>query len=201
MIVALLLSLTTLPPANELARRYADAVVVVDHDDDGPGPHGVQHSQGFFVSSSGLLCTVLPQAVVGDVVVVVGAARWRGTVVAVDDEGLALVSVPLDPTAPVAALGLSGDGARSRWLVGLMRDARGVSAVVGGEEENGLLLPVPRGAPVFNADNVVVAVARRSRGGGAIAVIDIDRLKALATTWQKSTTTQAPPVVSGVVAR
>lgn len=190
MILAVLLSLAALPPANELARRYADAVVVVDHDDDGPGPHAAQHSQGFFVSSSGLLCTVLPQARVGDAVVVVGAERWRGVVVAVDvDEGLALVSVPLDPNAPVAALGLSGDGARSRWLVGLMRDARGVSAVVGGEEEHGLLLPVPRGAPVFNANNVVVAVARRSKGGGAITVIGIDRLKVLATTWQQSTAT------------
>ena len=189
MIIAVLLSLTSLPPANELARRYADAVVVVDHDDDGPGPHGVQHSQGFFVSSSGLLCTVLSQAAVGDAVVVVGAEKWQGSVVAVDDEGLALVSVALDPTSPVAALGLSGDGARSRWLVGLMRDARGVSAVVGGEEEHGLLLPVPRGAPVFNEQNVVVAVARRSRGGGAITVIGIERLKALATTWQKSTKT------------
>ena len=187
---SVVLALTALPPANELARRYADAVVMVDHDDDGAGPHAASHSQGFFVSSSGLLCTVLPRADLGDAVVVVGAERFMGTVVAVDvDDGLALVSVPLDAQTPVTAVGLSVEGARSRWLVGLMRDARGVSAVVGGEEEHGLLLPVPRGAPVFNADNVVIAVARASKGGGTITVIGVDRVKALAKTWQKTTMT------------
>lgn len=181
-----------LPPANAFARRYDEAIVVVRHDDDGPGPHAAREQQGFFVSSTGVLCTVLHGAAIDDLVDVVGAAPMQGRVVAVDDDGLALVQVVVDEATPVTALGLSRDGRFTPWLVGLAREARGVSAVIGGEERSGLLVPVPRGAPVLDDNGAVVAIATRNRGGGAVAALPVARLQALATRWRTTTTTTTP---------
>ena len=184
-VLSLLLVLATssrgLPPSHDLARRYGDAVVTVDDTSD-----AAVASQGFFVSSSGLLCTVLTAPVVGDSVEVVGSQRWRGTVVAVAADGLVLVAVALEAVAPVAAIGLSVDGRHGLWMVGLQRDVRGVSAVVGSDEPGGVLLPVARGAPVLNEGGHVVAIARGSKGGGTITVIEVAALRTLATQYASS---------------
>jgi hypothetical protein len=71
-----------LPPAAVFATRYGDAVVEVAFDVDGAGPKKPQRSQGFFVSSSGLLCSVLEGADAGDIVEIEAeVGRIAGTVV------------------------------------------------------------------------------------------------------------------------
>ncbi len=187
MIAALLLPLlvstsptNALPPAATFATRYGDAVVEVAFDVDGPGPKKPQHSQGFFVSSSGLLCTVLDGADVGSAVLVTGVGLGTGTVVAVDRTGLALVQTTT--TEPVTALGVSRDGAHSRWLIGLSRGPKGTQAVLGGDDDapHTLLLPLPRGAPVLNDAGEVVAVVRYQKGGGRSVVVDVAVMTTLA---------------------
>jgi hypothetical protein len=119
MIVSVLLQLlvstsptNALPPAAVFATRYGDAVVEVTFDVDGVGPKKPQRSQGFFVSSSGLLCTVLDGANAGDVVEVQAElGHIAGMVVAADRSGLVLVQASLTSTTPVSALGVSRDGA------------------------------------------------------------------------------------------
>jgi hypothetical protein len=69
--------------------------------------------------------------------------------------------------------------------VGLVRDEGGVRGVAGEVvEERGdrwrLLLPVPRGAPILDERNDVVAVATASHGAGAIDAVPVARLRALA---------------------
>lgn len=191
MIASLLLVLSmspgnALPPAAEFATRYGDAVVEVAFDVDGAGPKKQQRSQGFFVSSSGLLCTVLDGAHVGSAVLVTGAGLGTGTVVAVDRTGLALVQTTT--TEPVTALGVSRDGAHSRWLIGLVRGPRGTSAVLGGDDDapHTLMLPVPRGAPVLNDAGEVVAVVRFQKGGGRSVVVDVAVMTTLATTLPRT---------------
>ncbi len=169
-----------LPPAAVFATRYGDAVVEVAFDVDGAGPKKPQHSQGFFVSSSGLLCTVLDGAEVSSAVLVTGVGLGTGTVVAVDRTGLALVQTTT--TEPVTALGVSRDGAHSRWLIGLSRGPKGTQAVLGGDDDapHTLLLPLPRGAPVLNDAGEVVAVVRYQKGGGRSVVVDVAVMTTLA---------------------
>ncbi len=193
-IVVVAVALAALPVPKEVAARYAAAVVVVERSTSG----GLQKSQGFFVSSSGLLCTVLPGAKAGDVVMVRGDEAQRGAVAAVDDEGLALVQVQgtIDPARPWAALGVSVTEKPSTWMVGLWRDKDGVQGASGGvehrladkssEERWLLLLPAPRGAPIVDSDNAVVAIAMSSRGGGSIDALPVRRLKQLAARLPKS---------------
>jgi hypothetical protein len=176
-------SARALPSAVDVARRYADAVVRVAR----PCPTTTTactavSAQGFFVSSAGMLVSVLPGVVRGDVVEVTdGGSTRRGRVDAVDDDGLALVQIEPAPDAPVTALAVAERAGAGRWLIGLHRDDRGVQAVVGGEErDNRLLVPVPRGAPVLDERLEVVAIARRSRGGGSIDALPVARLHALA---------------------
>jgi hypothetical protein len=168
-------SAAAIPAAKDVARRYAEAIVTVER-----APNAA--SQGFFVSSSGMVCTVIPGAVENDVVTVTGddGIGVAALVVAVDVDGLALVAMQIVPSSPLTALGVSGDGVFSRWLVGLSRGSKGVEAVVGGEEPGGLLLPVPRGAPILNEADDVVAVARKPLGGGRIDAIGVARVRALA---------------------
>lgn len=184
------------PAAVDVARRYGDAVVVVTRPCPAPAAAGCvgEHSQGFFVSSDGLLATVLPGVKRDDVVDVGDAAAGRqGRVVASDDDGLALVQLQPAPDAPMTALAVAEDaGAPRRWLIGLQRDHRGVQAVVGGEERGTtLLVPVPRGAPVLDEALQVVAIARRGRGGGSIDVVPVGRLRTLATRAAREAATAA----------
>lgn len=177
----LALALLALPSAKDIAARYADAVVIVER----ALPAGnLQQSQGFFLTSSGVLCTVLPGANVGDAVSIDDddGDDDRGVVTAIDDDGLALVEV--DVVADVAALGVSGSGEPSTWMVGLTRERGAVQGAVGGlTEKSGdrwrLLLPLARGAPVLDDKNLVVAVAVRGRGGGQTDALPVARLKAL----------------------
>lgn len=172
-----------MPSPVDVARRYADAIVVVTRPcPTKAGACTVVTAQGFFVSSAGLLASVLPGVVRGDVVEVGdGATTRRGLVDAVDDDGLALVRLEPAPEAPLTALAVADRTAARRWLVGLHRDDRGVQAVVGGEEQGArLLVPVPRGAPILDEALQVVAIARRSRGGGSIEALPVERLHALA---------------------
>lgn len=184
-----------LPPAAVFATRYGDAVVEVAFDVDGPGPKKVQRSQGFFVSSSGLLCTVLDGADVGDVVEVYAeGGSITGAVVADDRSGLVLVQASLTSTtpvtAPVSALGVSRDGVHSRWLIGLSRGPKGTSAVLGGDDDtpHTLMLPVPRGAPVLNDAGEVVGVVRYQKNGGRSVVLDVAVMTTLAQTLPPRTT-------------
>jgi len=168
-----------LPAAQAIAARYDRAVVVVER----PQSSGaVQKSQGFFISSTGLLCTILPGARVGDVVVIDNDEIRGGAVVVVDEDGLALVAV--NGATDVAALGVSAGGKPSLWMVGLSRSDAGVQGALGGlEGESGgrwrLLLPLPRGAPILDDKNDVVAIAVVGRGGGLLEALPVKRLKAL----------------------
>lgn len=175
-----------LPPAAVFATRYGDAVVEVSFDVDGAGPKKPQHSQGFYVSSSGLLCTVLDGVDVGDLVDVhADAASTTATVMAVDRRGLVLLQTTTSTSAvPVTALGVSRDGVHSRWLIGLVRGPKGTSAVLGGDDDapHTLMLPVPRGAPVLNDAGDVVAVVRFQKNGGRSVVLDVAVLTALVQT-------------------
>jgi hypothetical protein len=176
-------SASAIPAARGLASRYAEAIVTVERSSRAA-------SQGFFVSSSGMLCTVLPGGVVDEAVTVSGEGGGvPAVIVAIDPDGLALVNLLTAPMSPLTALGVSGDGTMSRWLVGLSRGKRGVEAVVGGEEQGGLLLPVPRGAPILNDRDDVVAVARKGLGGGRIEHIPVARVRALAQRLRASATT------------
>jgi hypothetical protein len=169
-------SAMALPPAASVARRYAEGVLHLELQ----GPVA-KKAQGFFVSSSGLLCTVMTRIKVGDRLAVSGDAFvGHADVVAADADGLALAQLTPAPATPVTALGMSPDGTRSRWLVGLMRSDKGVSAVVGGEEAVGMMVPVPQGAPILNDRDDVVAVVSRRRGGGTVDVIASARVLALA---------------------
>ena len=175
-------SALAIPAAQGVARRYAEAIVTVERS-------SRASSQGFFVSSSGMLCTVLPGAAVDEVVTVTGeGGSLPAVVVAIDADGLALVNLRTPPLSPLTALGVSGDGTLSRWLVGLSRGKQGVEAVVGGEEQGLLLVPVPRGAPVLNDRDDVVAVARKGLGGGRIEHIPVARVRALAHRLGSATT-------------
>lgn len=175
-------SASAIPAAKGVARRYAEAIVTVERSSGAA-------SQGFFLSSSGMLCTVLPGAAVDEAVTVTGEVGGvPAVIVAIDPDGLALVNLVTAPTSPLTALGVSGDGTMSRWLVGLSRGKRGVEAVVGGEEQGGLLLPVPRGAPILNDRDDVVAVAKKGLGGGRIEHIPVARVRALAQRLRASTT-------------
>ena len=145
------------------------------------GPGRAQPAHGFFVSSSGMLCTVMPRLDVGHrLEVSADAFVGHAVVVAADSDGLALAELTPAPPAPMTALGLSPAGTGSRWLVGLMRSAKGVSAVVGAAEAVGVMVPVPVGAPILNDADDVVAVASRRRGGGIVDVIPAARVIALA---------------------
>lgn len=182
------------PSPVDVARRYADAVVVVTRPCGALATSPCNHtrSQAFFVSSDGLLATVLPGASSGDVVEVDdGGAKRAGLVRVSDDDGLALVQLEPAPDAPVTALAVGEGGGGQRWLIGLQRDHRGVQAVVGGEETaSRLLVPVPRGAPILDERLQVVAIARRNRGGGTIDALPVARLRALAT---RDVVRPAPP--------
>ncbi len=158
-----------------VARRYAEGIVMVRRG-------ASQSAQGFLVSSSGLVCSVLPGVKVHDVVAVsADETLGNAAVVAADADGLCLAQLTPAPSSPLTALGISADGKRSRWLVGLSRGADGVSATVGGGEDGGVLLvPVPRGAPILNSADDVVAVVVRRRGGGSVDVISAARVKKLA---------------------
>lgn len=176
------------PSAIDVARRYADAVVLVAR----PCPTKTTactavSAQGFFVSSAGLLASVLPGVVRGDVVEITdgtakdGAVTRRGVIDIVDDDGLALVQLEPAPDAPVTALAVAERTTARRWLIGLHRDERGVQAVVGGEEQGTrLLVPVPRGAPVLDERLEVVAIVKRGRGGGSVDALPVERLHAIA---------------------
>lgn len=184
----MVLAVVAMPSAKDVASRYAAAVVVVER----ALPSGqTQKSQGFFVSSNGVLVTVLPGARVGDVVSVDDdeGSDDKGVVSAVDEDGLALVDVK--GAVDVAALGVSRSGKPSAWMVGLSRDHGAVQGALGGlEEDRGarwrLLLPLPRGAPVLDDNNEVVAVAVRGLGGGQLDALPIARVKALVARLPKS---------------
>ena len=175
-----------LPAAKAIATRYESAVAVVER----PQSSGsVQQSQGFFVSSGGLLCTVLPGAAVGDVVVVDNDDIRGGVVVVIDEDGLALIAV--NEAEDVAALGVSAGEKPSLWMVGLSRSEAGVQGALGGlEGESGgrwrLLLPLPRGAPILDEKNDVVAIAMVGRGGGLLEALPVKRLKALVARLPKT---------------
>lgn len=193
-----------LPAAADVARRYADAVVMVERPCPPGGPSALScepGSQGFFVSSTGLIATFLPGLREGALVSVRGDSDAEGAiVVVVDPDGLAILRLQTAPTSPVTALAVSPTGKKGRWLIGLSREARGVQAVVGGEEPQGLLVPVPRGAPILNEDHEVVAVCRRGRGGGLIDAVPVARLQALArraaATTTATTATTTPAVMT-----
>lgn len=180
--------LVSMPSARDVAARYAAAVVVVER----ALPSGtVQKSQGFYVASSGVLVTVLPGAKVGDAVSVDDdeGDDDGGVISAVDDDGLALVDVK--GKVDVAALGVSRSGKPSTWMVGLSREKGAVQGALGGlEEDRGgrwrLLLPLPRGAPVLDDNNDVVAVAVRGLGGGQLEAVSVARVKALVARLPKS---------------
>ena len=184
-------SASAIPAAKDVARRYADAIVTVERARNAA-------SQGFFVSSSGMVCTVIPGAVENDLVTVTGddGIGVAAIVVAVDVDGLALLAMQIVPSSPLTALGVSGDGVFSRWLVGLSRGGKGVEAVVGGEEPGGLLLPVPRGAPILNEADDVVAVARKTLGGGRIDAIGVARVRALAQRLRAPPPPPPPPTTT-----
>jgi len=165
-------------PGQAVADRYGAAVVVVRH--------GERRAHGFFVSSDGVLATVLPGARPGDRVTV-GDLDEAGAVAVVDDDGLALVRVPTAADTPRAALAVANDdGAAGRWLVGLSRDERGgVEGTLGDVVERDdarwrVLLPLPRGAPVLNDRAVVVAVAARGHVAGVVEAVPSARLRQLA---------------------
>ena len=175
-----------LPAAKAIASRYESAVAVVER----PQSSGaVQRSQGFFISSAGLLCTILPGAAVGNVVVVDNDDIRGGVVVVIDDDGLALIAV--NDATDVAALGVSAGEKPSLWMVGLSRSESGVHGALGGlEGESGgrwkLLLPLPRGAPILDDKNDVVAIAVVGRGGGLLDALPVRRLKALVARLPKT---------------
>lgn len=175
-----------LPAAQAIAARYEPAVVVVER----PQASGsVQKSQGFFISSTGLLCTILPGARVGDVVVVDNDDIRGGVVVVIDEDGLALVAV--NEAIDVAALGVSAGEKPSPWMVGLSRSDAGVQGALGGLESESagrwrLLLPLPRGAPILDEKNDVVAIALVGRGGGLLEALPVRRLKALVARLPKA---------------
>ena len=186
--LVLALLLVAMPSAKDVATRYAAAVVVVERS---LASGAVQKSQGFFVSSSGVLVTVLPGAKVGDVVSVDDdeGSDDTGVVSAVDEDGLALVDVK--GVVDVAALGVSRSGKPSTWMIGLSRDHGAVQGALGGlEEDRGarwrLLLPRPRGAPVLDDNNEVVAVAVKGLGGGQLEAVTVARVKALVARLPKS---------------
>lgn len=176
-----------MPLPQEVARRYAGAVVVVERS---VPDRAVQKSQGFFVSSAGLLCSLLPGAQAGDAVTVQGDKAEEqaaaGVVVVVDAQGLALVQV--ESVVDVAALGVSAKETPTRWLVGLARADAGVQGMLGGLEaalpNQGdrwrVMLPLPRGAPILDEQNDVVAIAGKGLGGGLIEALPVRHLKALA---------------------
>ena len=194
-----------MPLPQEVARRYAAAVVVVELP---LGTAGVAiKSQGFFVSSAGLLFTLLPGAHAGDAVSVSGEQDAAGVVVVVDGDGLALVQVK--DVVDGAALGVSAQEQATQWLVGLARADAGVQGMLGGRETgddtpakagpNGerwrVLLPVPRGSPILDDKNEIVAVAVKGLGGGLIEALPARRLKVLAARIAKPAVAQAsaPP--------
>jgi hypothetical protein len=172
------------PSAVDVARRYADAIVRVVRPCSKTAPTCTPIvAQGFFVSSTGMLASVLPGVVRGDLVEVDdGVATRRARVDAVDADGLALLQLEPGPDTPVTALAVASRMAGGPWLIGLHRNERGVQAVVGGAERDArVLLPVPRGAPILDERLQVVAIARRSRGGGSTDTLPVDRLQALAS--------------------
>jgi hypothetical protein len=173
-------------PAQAVADRYGAAIVVV--------AAGTRRAHGFFVSSDGILCTVLPGARPGDGVVL-DRDETAGTVAVVDDDGLALVVVPTPAGSVRAALGVAAvDGLTDRWLVGLARDDRGVVRGALGDliDEHAarlrLLLPLPRGAPVLNRKNEVVAVAVTGHSAGVVQAVPSSRVRSLAGRLRTSPT-------------
>ncbi|MDP2345057.1 MAG: hypothetical protein Q8O67_29200 [Deltaproteobacteria bacterium] len=187
-VVAALLAVG-MPLPQEVARRYAGAVVVVERAVPDRAP---QKSHGFFVSSAGLLCSLLPGAREGDAVIVHADKAEDGVVVVVDGDGLALVQVK--GVVDVAALGVSAKETPTRWLVGLARADGGVQGMLGGLEaalpNQGdrwrVMLPLPRGAPILDEHNDVVAIAVKGLGGGLIEALPVRHLKALAAKLNKS---------------
>ena len=185
-----------LPAAKEVAERYADAVVEVRVAD---GTRKPRASQGFYVSSSGILCAVLRGIPVGTAVEISpgSASPRRGVVVAVNDNGLALVQADLGAHTIVTALGLQPEGpsttshAHATWRLGLVRDSRGVQAVVGAADHHGTLVPVDVGAPILDQSLAVVAVAIRRRGGGRIDTVDVAPLRALALAARRAASTSS----------
>jgi hypothetical protein len=151
-----------------------------------------QRVQGFFVSSDGMLCTVLPQARVGDRVFVGDDAdATPGVVAMIADDGLALVTVPTSVDRPRAALGVADDDAvAGRWLTGLAMDERGVVQGFLGDtikRQPGrwqVLLPLPSGAPILDERAAVVAVAVGAHLGGVVDALPVALLRALAARWR-----------------
>jgi hypothetical protein len=179
------------PPAQAVADRYGAAVVVV--------VAGGRRAHGFFVSSDGVLCTVLPGAAPGDAVVIDGSDA-AGSVAVVDDDGLALVVVPTASGVVRAALGVAtGDALSDRWLVGLARDEHGVVRGSLGDVVDKdaahlrLLLPLPRGAPVLNGKHDVVAVAVVGHNAGVVQAVPASRVLALAARLQAARTSATTP--------
>jgi hypothetical protein len=173
--LALALHLLAVPVPRPFVDRYGAALVDVDVD----GSGAAVPVQGFFVSSSGVLCTVLRGAAVGDRVDVDGRAA-AGVVGAVDEDGLALVVVA--DAVDVTAVAVADKARPTRWLMGLYRDEKGRPAgTVGGVDVGWrLLLPLPKGAPVLDEAGKVVAVVVRARGGGVVDAVPVDRVRALA---------------------
>jgi len=174
-------SARALPAAQAVARRYAEAIVTVARAD------AKGESQGFFVSSSGVACTVLVGASVGDAVTITGEqGAQAGAVVVVDPDGLALVALSAQPATPITALDVArvARAGADAWLVGLAREKAGVAGVVGGRDGDGIaLVPVPRGAPLLSTESgvdSVVAVALRGKGGGRVQIVEAARVLALA---------------------
>lgn len=200
-ILCLLAALALAPPAveaaplprlAELAARHQDAIVRV------LAPDGRVLSSGFFVAGVGYAIAAVPEARVGEGVVVELAtgARRRGVVVEREPKGpLVVISVsaasedewfttlPLGSEAERAAE--AKGGLPAGWLVALCHDAEGrVMPAAGGvrqREADGafwLDLPCGRGAAVLAGERVV-AVTVRAKGATASSGVGIERVLAL----------------------
>jgi hypothetical protein len=179
-------------PGASVIARYGAAVVSIVWKN--------ERSQGFFVSSEGVLCTVLPGAHMGDDVLVqlsdADAQQSTGKIAIIDDDGLALVVVATPTGGPRTALGVNGAPRRGgQWVLGLVRDAGPVVRAVFGDVIHDkttrwqLLLPVPRGTAVLDARNEVMAIATEARGAGVVHALPAARIVALAARLRASPTT------------
>lgn len=181
-----------LPRLSQIAARHQDAIVRV------LSVEGRVLSSGFFVAGVGYAIAAVPEARVGDGVVVElsSGARRRGVVVAREEKGpLVAVSVSAASddewfaTLPLGDEGLcdkAKTGALSSgWLVALCHDEEGrVMPAAGGvreREKDGaywLDLPCGRGAAVLAGERVV-GVTVRARGATASSGVGVERVRAL----------------------
>lgn len=164
------------PSLDAAARLHGPAVVGVWA--------GKAMSAGFLVSSSGAAVTVLPPGHEGELVVeFTTAERRRARVLAVDDDGLALLQLEmLEKDAVFSSLGLAPLAAKDAtpksdaWLLSLsFVDGRAVPFVGGLRrvDDVGLWqldLPVAAGAPVLAGGLVVAVVLRRVDATSSVAV-------------------------------